>query len=601
MSMYWKSISLMTVLAVMMALGAAIIQASPAHAADQRYENHFGVSGMAYPQGVEWYAQTFTAVQNHQVTSVKLYLSKYGSPGTLTVSIRATDSSGWPTGSDLASGTTDANTLPQYGSGDDWRQVTLSPTLSLTQNTKYAIVVRATSGDVFNNIGWNASYGGGGDMYSGGAMYKSLYSGSSWTEEHWWDGSFEVWGPLSNQSPVLSNSYVTPTSGGTSTNFYYYVDYYDADGDSPSVKNIIIDGVAHAMSLYSGSSANGTYRYGPVNLNCSGGYTYHRYSFNFNDGQGHTTCLPAGCSGFIPEPDVTFTLGEAVDNTLLTWSTGGDASWYGQCDQYYWDNDAAVSGMITDNQSTWLETTVNGPGTLSFYWMVDSELNYDFLEFYIDNVYQERISGLTDWQFRSHSLSSGTHTLKWMYTKDRDLKSGRDLGWLDKVVFVVAPPAIQVTPVSLNFDDVPVGSTKDLILTVKNTGGGTLTGSATTAAPFSIVSGGSYSLGADQSQIVTIRYLPTSPGTHTGTVVFTGGAGANVPATGYTGCSGDVVALQNMTFTSGNTYNCIATTSITAGTGVTVQSGAAVNFKAPIINLETGFRVESGAAFSAKH
>jgi hypothetical protein len=66
MSMYWKSISLMTVLAVMMALGAAIIQASPAHAADQRYENHFGVSGMAYPQGVEWYAQTFTAVQNVQ-------------------------------------------------------------------------------------------------------------------------------------------------------------------------------------------------------------------------------------------------------------------------------------------------------------------------------------------------------------------------------------------------------------------------------------------------------------------------------------------------------------------------------------------------------
>jgi hypothetical protein len=69
---------------------------------------------------------------------------------------------------------------------------------------------------------------------------------------------------------------------------------------------------------------------------------------------------------------------------------------------------------------------------------------------------------------------------------------------------------------------------------------------------------------------------------------------------GDTGCSGDVIVLQNMTFTSGNTYNCTATTSITAGTGVTVQSGAIVNFKAPKINFQPGFRIEIGAVFSAK-
>jgi hypothetical protein len=65
-------------------------------------------------------------------------------------------------------------------------------------------------------------------------------------------------------------------------------------------------------------------------------------------------------------------------------------------------------------------------------------------------------------------------------------------------------------------------------------------------------------------------------------------------------CSGDTVVLQNMTFATGNTYNCTATTSITAGTGVTVKSGATVNFRAPKINLQPGFRVESGAVFSAK-
>ena len=95
-------------------------------------------------------------------------------------------------------------------------------------------------------------------------------------------------------------------------------------------------------------------------------------------------------------------------------------------------------------------------------------------------------------------------------------------------------PVIKVTPISLNFGYVPVGSTKDLTLTVKNAGVGTLTGNATTAAPFSVVSGGSYTLGPDQSQVVTIRYQPTSAGLHTGEVLFTGWGGATVPVTGKT-------------------------------------------------------------------
>ena len=95
-------------------------------------------------------------------------------------------------------------------------------------------------------------------------------------------------------------------------------------------------------------------------------------------------------------------------------------------------------------------------------------------------------------------------------------------------------PVIQVTPASLNFVYVPVGSTKDLLLTVKNIDVGTLTGDATTTTPFSIISGGSYNLESDQSQVVTIRYQPISPGMHNGAVVFTGGSGATVPVTGKT-------------------------------------------------------------------
>jgi len=98
--------------------------------------------------------------------------------------------------------------------------------------------------------------------------------------------------------------------------------------------------------------------------------------------------------------------------------------------------------------------------------------------------------------------------------------------------YVPSIPVLQVTPGSLNFGYVPVGSTKDLTVTVKNAGGAALTGNATATAPFSIVSGASYDLAPDQNTVVTIRYQPTSKGSHSGRVAFTGGDGATVQVTG---------------------------------------------------------------------
>jgi PKD repeat protein len=63
-------------------------------------------------------------------------------------------------------------------------------------------------------------------------------------------------------------------------------------------------------------------------------------------------------------------------------------------------------------------------------------------------------------------------------------------------------------------------------------GGGTLSGSATVPAPFSIVSGGTYSLTANAAQAVVMRYSPTAAGTNNATVTFTGGAGATPPMIG---------------------------------------------------------------------
>src|SRR6185369_4743822 len=102
----------------------------------------------------------------------------------------------------------------------------------------------------------------------------------------------------------------------------------------------------------------------------------------------------------------------------------------------------------------------------------------------------------------------------------------------DKITVNVANPTISVTPTSLDFGGVGVGGSVDKTITVKNTGGGILAGTATANAPYSITSGGTYNLSGGQSQTVTVRFAPTSAGTFASNVTFTGGAGASVSLTG---------------------------------------------------------------------
>ncbi len=102
------------------------------------------------------------------------------------------------------------------------------------------------------------------------------------------EGSFS--GPTVNDPPQLSNGKVSPDSGSSSTDFYYYVDYYDKEGDTPQTAYLYVDNVSYVMSLYNGESSNGTYRYGPKLLKAGS----HSFYFSFTDGYNDTVRLPAG-------------------------------------------------------------------------------------------------------------------------------------------------------------------------------------------------------------------------------------------------------------------------------------------------------------------
>jgi hypothetical protein len=130
----------------------------------------------------------------------------------------------------------------------------------------------------------------------------------------------------------------------------------------------------------------------------------------------------------------TIPLGQAVDNTDLTWTTGGSDNWTGQTVTYFYGASAAQSGQIGDSQESSIQTIATGPGTLHFYWKVSSESDYDFLRFFINGTEQNgSISGNTGWTQMTFTIPAGTNTLKWVYTKDESISENEDQGWLDKV------------------------------------------------------------------------------------------------------------------------------------------------------------------------
>jgi hypothetical protein len=120
--------------------------------------------------------------------------------------------------------------------------------------------------------------------------------------------------------------------------------------------------------------------------------------------------------------------------------------------------------------------------------------------------------------------------------KPRPLGSASDIGAYEAGT-ATTTPVLSVAPGSLAFGTVSLGLTKDLTVTVKNAGGGTLTGAASTTAPFSVVGTASYSLAANQTKVVTVRFSPTVAGAFSKTLSLTGGAGGSVSLSG-TGASG---------------------------------------------------------------
>jgi hypothetical protein len=95
-----------------------------------------------------------------------------------------------------------------------------------------------------------------------------------------------------------------------------------------------------------------------------------------------------------------------------------------------------------------LQTTVTGPGVLTFWWSSAADDSDFDLEFDIDGGYAmsndyDDLYGNTDWTQDTFPIPAGVHTLTW-FAYDAD--STNDTGWVDQVVFTPASAVTVINP-----------------------------------------------------------------------------------------------------------------------------------------------------------
>lgn len=163
--------------------------------------------------------------------------------------------------------------------------------------------------------------------------------------------------------------------------------------------------------------------------------THYRYRLQTLSDGGPTPFSTAQ-KVLVPGP---ISIGEALDAPDLLWTVGGDVPWTGQAEESFDGVDAARPVFIDNLEEAILETTVTGPGELSFYWRSSSEDCGpdcgDFLRFLVNGQEFAKLHGESAWEQVIVELPAGMQTLRWMFTKDPFAEDFQDTGFVDQVVF----------------------------------------------------------------------------------------------------------------------------------------------------------------------
>ncbi|MCC5844937.1 MAG: choice-of-anchor D domain-containing protein [Verrucomicrobia bacterium] len=130
-------------------------------------------------------------------------------------------------------------------------------------------------------------------------------------------------------------------------------------------------------------------------------------------------------------------ISEPLSPSDLDFILGGDSEWYLQGEVKRTGHAlSARSGDIGNNSSSWIETTVIGPGILTYWRRVSSRLSSDHFRVRLNGSVVTSQSGELPWAMETLNIPEGIHTVRWEYTKGYYSSMGLDAAFLDEVVWM---------------------------------------------------------------------------------------------------------------------------------------------------------------------
>ena len=160
---------------------------------------------------------------------------------------------------------------------------------------------------------------------------------------------------------------------------------------------------------------------------------------------------------------------ETGDFANMNWQNTSSIPWTITTLSPYEGTYCAKSGAIGHNSNTTLKITDTATvsDTISFFYKVSSEQNYDKLTFKIDEQTKDEWSGSIGWTRAAYPVNAGPHTYTWIYSKDYYGSSGKDCAYIDAITFpcgkVNYPVSVRESDQNLNSFQVWPNPTTDVL------------------------------------------------------------------------------------------------------------------------------------------
>ncbi len=154
------------------------------------------------------------------------------------------------------------------------------------------------------------------------------------------------------------------------------------------------------------------------------------------------------CDPYIVNRDFTLRVGRVRESfessgfNVFPWINHDPVPWQVTRADSHDGNMSARSGTIGHNGTTTLRIRTFYPGddSLTFYYKVSSELNYDYLQFRLNGLEMLKASGETPWIRKAVNVPAGINVMEWVYKKDNSVSQGADCAWVDLIDFSGSVP-----------------------------------------------------------------------------------------------------------------------------------------------------------------